>query len=577
MAYIGNEPLSVAFLVDTFSGNGSTVAFTMSVAPANTSSILVAITGVVQDPSTYSVSGTTLTFSAAPPTGTSNISVRYLGIPASGVTTTAYRTVTDTTATNGQTTFTIPSYTVGYVDVFRNGVRLAAADFTATTGTTIVLVNPASAGDTITAVSFFVSSVLNAIQQYNGLSVNQVLTSPTANTLTSASGSSLQLQTNGGTTAVTLDTAQNMGLGVTPSAWALSGAQAVQVKNAGFAGYLNNAYVTANQYFSSGGGSNYIANGFANMYIQQSGQHQWFNAPSGTAGSAITFTQAMTLDASGNLGLGITPSAWVNARAIDMATYGSISADTATSAGISVAYNAYGVSATSWRYKNTYLATRYTQEDGLHKWFYAASGTAGNTISFTQGMTLDTSGNLLVGTTDVSPAAGNGVKIVKNRQGLSEYNAVSVVSNANNAGMSSYELYTSTGGTGYKFYVLYNGGVANFSANNVNLSDRREKTNFAPAGDYLAKICAIPVQTFNYINQDLEDDPGLTLGVVAQDVQAIAPELVTETKLGTGEDGEKRLAIYQTDLQYALMKCIQEQQAIITQLQADVAAMKGQA
>ena len=167
MAYIGNEPLSVAFLTDTFSGNGSTVAFTMSVAPANTSSILVAITGVVQDPSTYSVSGTTLTFSAAPPTGTSNISVRYLGIPASGVTTTAYRTVTDTTATSGQTTFTIPSYTVGYVDVFRNGVRLAAADFTATTGTTIVLASAASAGDTITTVSFYVSSVLNAIPATN--------------------------------------------------------------------------------------------------------------------------------------------------------------------------------------------------------------------------------------------------------------------------------------------------------------------------------------------------------------------------------------------------------------------------
>jgi hypothetical protein len=38
-----------------------------------------------------------------------------------------------------------------------------------------------------------------------------------------------------------------------------------------------------------------------------------------------------------------------------------------------------------------------------------------------------------------------------------------------------------------------------------------------------------------------------------------------------------RLGIYQTDLQYALMKCIQEQQALITQLQADVAALKGAA
>ena len=163
MSYIGNTPISVAFLTDTFSGTGSQTAFTMTVAPANTSSILVAVTGVVQDPSTYSVSGTTLTFSAAPPSGTSNISVRYLGIPASGVTTTAYRTVTDTTATAGQTSFTIASYTVGYVDVFRNGVRLAAADFTATTGTTVVLANACTAGDTVTTVSFYVSSVLNAI------------------------------------------------------------------------------------------------------------------------------------------------------------------------------------------------------------------------------------------------------------------------------------------------------------------------------------------------------------------------------------------------------------------------------
>lgn len=168
MAYIGNTPLNVAFLTDQFSGNGSTVAFTLSVAPANTASILVAVTGVVQDPSTYSVSGTTLTFSQAPPTGTGNISVRYLGIPASGVTTTAYRTVTDSTATGGQTTFTIPSYTVGYLNVYRNGVRLANADFTATSGTTVVLVNAATAGDTITTESFFVSSVLNAIPATSG-------------------------------------------------------------------------------------------------------------------------------------------------------------------------------------------------------------------------------------------------------------------------------------------------------------------------------------------------------------------------------------------------------------------------
>lgn len=168
MSYIGNSPLSIAFLTDTFSGNGSTVAFTMTVAPANTSSIIVAITGVLQDPSTYSVSGTTLTFSAAPPSGTSNISVRYLGIPASGVTTTAYRTVTNFTATAGQTSFSVPSYTVGYIDVYRNGVRLVSTDYTATTGTTVVLNNACTVGDSVVTESFLVSSVLNAIPNTGG-------------------------------------------------------------------------------------------------------------------------------------------------------------------------------------------------------------------------------------------------------------------------------------------------------------------------------------------------------------------------------------------------------------------------
>jgi len=163
MSYIGNQPTSVAFLTDQFNGTGSQTAFTMSVAPANTASVLVSVSGVLQDPSTYSVAGTTLTFSAAPPSGTGNVSARYLGIPASGVTTTAYRTVTEFTATAAQTTFTPPSYTAGFINVYRNGVRLGAADYTASNGTTVVLASGATAGDLVTTESYYVSSVLNAI------------------------------------------------------------------------------------------------------------------------------------------------------------------------------------------------------------------------------------------------------------------------------------------------------------------------------------------------------------------------------------------------------------------------------
>jgi hypothetical protein len=168
LSYIGNQPTSAAFVTDYFSGNGSTVAYTMSVAPANTSSMLVTVSGVAQNPDTYSINATTLTFSGAPPAGTGNICVRYLGIPASNVTTTAYRTVTDFTATAGQTTFSPPSYTVGYIDVYQNGVRLGAADYTATNGTTIVLAVGANLNDLITTQSFYVSSVLNAIPAVAG-------------------------------------------------------------------------------------------------------------------------------------------------------------------------------------------------------------------------------------------------------------------------------------------------------------------------------------------------------------------------------------------------------------------------
>lgn len=168
MPYIGNPIYQSAFVTDQFSGDGSTTAFTMSVAPAGTSNVLVVVSGVVQDPSTYGVVGTTLNFTAAPPSGTGNISCRYLGVPVTGVTTTAYRTVTEFTATAGQTTFTPASYNVGFINVYRNGVLLGSADYTATNGTTVVLATGATAGDLVTVESFLISSVSNAISNTAG-------------------------------------------------------------------------------------------------------------------------------------------------------------------------------------------------------------------------------------------------------------------------------------------------------------------------------------------------------------------------------------------------------------------------
>jgi hypothetical protein len=195
-------------------------------------------------------------------------------------------------------------------------------------------------------------------------------------------------------------------------------------------------------------------------------------------------------------------------------------------------------------------------------------------------MTVDASGNLLVGGAGaqrlhIQTADGaNYTSRFQNTHASTPYGINVYYSAAAPNGVSNQFISCEDSGGG-RFQVYSNGGVANYQANDVNLSDRREKTNFAPSKSYLDVICAIPVQTFNYIDQNMENDPGLTLGVVAQDVQAVAPEFVMESNWGTEEDPKMRLSLYQTDLQYALMKCIQEQQDMITSLTTRIEALEG--
>ena len=110
----------------------------------------------------------------------------------------------------------MPSYTVGYIDVYRNGVRLVSTDFTATTGTTVVLVNACTSGDSVVTESFLVSSVLNAIPATAGaisstyLASSLTLTTPTLTspTITGAVVSSMasSVITSGTTQASTSGT-----------------------------------------------------------------------------------------------------------------------------------------------------------------------------------------------------------------------------------------------------------------------------------------------------------------------------------------------------------------------------------
>jgi hypothetical protein len=115
------------------------------------------------------------------------------------------------------------------------------------------------------------------------------------------------------------------------------------------------------------------------------------------------------LDTSGNLGLGVTPSAWSGYHAIQMGAYANFYNTNAGQTGLATStYN----NGTNWIYNSNNPAFRYEQDlaSQSHRWFIAPIGTAGNAISFTQAMTLDASTNLLLGTT-AAVASGTGMAI----------------------------------------------------------------------------------------------------------------------------------------------------------------------
>lgn len=81
MSYMGEQPIFGQFPVERFSGDGSTTSFTLTYSPASPSTLLVTISGVKQQATAYSVTDTALDFGVgnAPPSGTNNIEVVYMG------------------------------------------------------------------------------------------------------------------------------------------------------------------------------------------------------------------------------------------------------------------------------------------------------------------------------------------------------------------------------------------------------------------------------------------------------------------------------------------------------------------
>jgi hypothetical protein len=177
----------------------------------------------------------------------------------------------------------------------------------------------------------------------------------------------------------------------------------------------------------------------------------------------------MTLDSSGNLGLGVTPSGW--GGGIKVIEFGSIGGLAAATVDVNMLYNVYydGVN----RYRTNGYASNFQHQLGAFKWFTAASGNAGDPISFTQAMTLDASGNLLVGTTSKT-AGGAGIVDIRGSLTLSAASAV-------NGGYQQIDFAAG---------VYVKAAIRGYSMGTTDAGELRFYT--APAGDIINERARIP-------------------------------------------------------------------------------------
>jgi hypothetical protein len=328
----------------------------------------------------------------------------------------------------------------------------------------------------------------------------------------------------------------NLGLGVTPNVWR-SASKAFQINStASIRGETGLTALISNAYTNTSSQNIYITSDYATQYAQFSGSHVWYNAPSGTAGNAITFTQAMTLDASGRLSLGGTYSA------AGAAGYSNFLTVTGSNPSITLANG--GGSNSIWQ-----IGTAGSSGGWLA--FYDA-------INSAERMRIDSSGNLLVGTTtyngkiSVSSTSGDGLAI--NTSGA--FWSASLVQN--NAGTQYF--------TEFKYGSTKIGQI---TGNNTNTSyttssDYRLKNTIAPMTGALAKVALLKPCTYKW-NVDGSNGEGF----IAHELAQVVPNAVTGEKDAVDEDGNPEYQGIDTSFLVAtLTAAIQEQQAIIESLKA---------
>jgi hypothetical protein len=297
---------------------------------------------------------------------------------------------------------------------------------------------------------------------------------------------------------------------------------------------------------------------FSNPVYQVSavGVHTW------ASGS----TERMRIDSSGNVGIGTTgPSAKVHISGSSSTDFKALTIRNGDGTTGSAAVLGFEAS-TGALGDDSSLA-------GQIKGIRTGAGTSGALAFWTNNAgtpaeraRIDSSGNLLVGTTSSNEAFANGFIV----QGATKGYVATSMSASTNA-VNTYHVY-STGAGAYRFYVGMGGTVFATSTTISAISDARLKENIQDIDVGLDAVMALKPRKFDWKEGKGKDIKG-DRGWIAQEFEQVFPEMV-----GTWRDeppeGEEPYKSVGADLIPVLVKAIQEQQQMIEELKAKVAALE---
>jgi hypothetical protein len=218
---------------------------------------------------------------------------------------------------------------------------------------------------------------------------------------------------------------------------------------------------------------------------------------------------------------------------------------------------------------------------------------AADTIAFAEGgaeaMRIDSSGNLLVGTTTALVSASTGRLNVQATTGVSAIyaaNSASFTSSVvqigcgtnSGTGWNILEGYSANGGADQfavkRFQIIGNGNVQNTNNSYGAISDIKLKENIIDATPKLDKLLQVKIRNYN-----LKTDPDQKqIGVIAQELESVFPSLIEETEdkdKDNNDLGTTTKAVKYSVFVPILIKAIQEQQALITNLTSRLEALEG--